>query len=79
MASYHAEKSFTHLVFFSISIRCKEFKNVYRIEINTMNCKLNSTANLAHAVEPSSFQPNLALPSKRASSISFFCILLPLP
>ena len=36
-----------------------------------------STANLADAVEPSSFQPNLAPTSKRASSISFFAYFCP--
>ena len=70
MASHHAEKSFTHLVFFSS----------YPFDAKNQKLKRQapeSTANLADAVEPSSFQPNLAPTSKRASSISFFAYFCP--
>ena len=52
MASHHAEKSFTH--FFS---HIHLMQRIQKLKLQAPE----STANLADAVEPSSFQPNLAL------------------
>ena len=71
MASHHAEPSFTHLGFFFPYIQLMQRIQKFKLQ------SPESTANLADAVEPSSFQPNLAPTSKRASSISFFAYFCP--
>ena len=62
MACHYSEKFFTHFVFFSHPFVASNSK----IEIAS-----------THAVERSSFQPNLAQTSKRAGSISFFAYFCP--
>ena len=56
-------KSLSHIWFFFPHIHLMQ--RIQKLKLQAPE----STANLADAVEPSSFQPNLAPTSKRASSI----------